>query len=141
MAKAQPRARDAGLSDVALITGLRRLAADYDLILCDIWGVLYNGLVAYASASDALSRFRAGGGSVVLVSNAPRPGAGVAEQLDRVAVPRTAWDAIVTSGDLTRAAVIERAGQIVHHLGPARDRAIFEGLPVRFADVETADYV
>src|SRR5215217_5657431 len=119
MAKAQAgRVRDETVSEVALITGLRSLAADYDLILCDIWGVLHNGLVAYALASDALSRFRAKGGSVVLVSNAPRPGAGVAEQLDRVGVPRTAWDAIVTSGDLTRAAVVERPGQIVHHLGP-----------------------
>jgi HAD superfamily hydrolase (TIGR01459 family) len=106
-----------------------------------VWGVLHNGLVAHASASDALSRYRARGGVVVLVSNAPRPGGNVATQLDRVGVPRSAWDAIVTSGDLTRAAVIARQGQVVHHLGPVRDRPIFEGLQVRFGDIDEADYV
>jgi HAD superfamily hydrolase (TIGR01459 family) len=126
---------------VAEVRGLSTLAGNYDLILCDIWGVLHNGLVAFAPAADALSRFRAGGGRVVLVSNAPRPGSGVAAQLDKVGVPRTAWDAIVTSGDLTRAAVIEREGQIVHHLGPERDRPIFAGLNVRFGDIEEAEYV
>jgi HAD superfamily hydrolase (TIGR01459 family) len=124
-----------------LIGGLSALAPRYDLIFCDIWGVLHNGLVAMPPAGDALTRFRAGGGRVVLISNAPRPGDGVAVQLDRVGVPRTAWDAIVTSGDLTRTAVIERAGQTVHHLGPERDVAIFDGLDVRFGGIEDADYV
>ncbi|HEX2724577.1 MAG TPA: TIGR01459 family HAD-type hydrolase, partial [Beijerinckiaceae bacterium] len=78
---------------------------------------------------------------VVLVSNAPRPGGSVATQLDRVGVPRSAWDAIVTSGDLTRAAVIARKDQVVHHLGPVRDRPIFDGLDVRFGDIDVADYV
>jgi HAD superfamily hydrolase (TIGR01459 family) len=142
MSKTQAaRAREGAADEIALVDGFAGLAPRYDLILCDIWGVLHNGLVAFAPASEALTRFRAGDGRVVLVSNAPRPAAGVASQLDRVGVPRTAWDAIVTSGDLTRAAVIERKGQIVHHLGPARDLPIFEGLDVEFGDVEGADYV
>jgi len=134
-------ARAEASGEVPLVEGLSALAPHYALILSDVWGVLHNGLVAFAPASEALTRFRAGGGWVVLVSNAPRPGTGVAAQLDRVGVPRTAWDAIVTSGDLTRTAVIERDGQTVHHLGPARDRAIFDGLDVTFGDVEAADYV
>jgi len=141
MAKPQAHAQAAVASEAALVGGLSGLAPRYDLILCDIWGVLHNGLVAFAPASEALTRFRANGGRVVLVSNAPRPGPGVAAQLDRVGVPRTAWDAIITSGDLTRAAVVERKGQIVHHLGPERDHAIFEGLDVEFGDVDRADYV
>jgi HAD superfamily hydrolase (TIGR01459 family) len=136
----QARAQET-TGEVALVEGLSRLAPRYDLILCDVWGVLHNGLVAFAPASEALTRFRAGGGFVVLVSNAPRPGAGVAVQLDRVGVPRTAFDAIVTSGDLTRAAVIERAGQAVHYLGPRRDLSIFSGLDVAFSEAEAADYV
>lgn len=128
-------------SEVALVEGLSGLAPHYDLILCDVWGVLHNGLVAFAPASEALTRFRAGGGFVVLVSNAPRPGAGVAAQLDRVGVPRTAYDGVVTSGDLTRGAVIERAGQIVHHIGPPRDLGIFEGLDVAFGELDSAAYV
>ena len=135
------RAQKGVASEIALVEGLGGVASRYDLILCDVWGVLHNGLVVFAPASEALTRFRAGGGLVVLISNAPRPGSGVAVQLDRVGVPRTAWDAILTSGDLTRAAVIERKGQIVHHLGPDRDHAIFEGLDVEFGDVESADYV
>jgi HAD superfamily hydrolase (TIGR01459 family) len=140
-ARAEKGAEEGDAGEIALVEGLSGLASRYDLILCDVWGVLHNGLVAFAPASDALAQFRAAGGTVVLVSNAPRPNSDVAAQLDRVAVPRTAWDAIVTSGDLTRTAVIERKGQTVHHLGPERDHAIFAGLDVEFGNVESADYV
>lgn len=124
-----------------LVEGLKPLAAHYDLVLCDIWGVLHNGVKAYEAAGEALTRFRDGGGRVVLVSNAPRPGSAVEKQLDHFGVPRTAYDAIVTSGDLTRLAIEERAGQIVHHIGPPRDMPIYEGLDVRFGSLEEADYV
>jgi HAD superfamily hydrolase (TIGR01459 family) len=124
-----------------LVAGLAGMAPSYDVLFCDVWGVLHNGITAFAGASDALTRYRAGGGRVVLISNAPRPGAALAPQLDRIGVPRTAYDAILTSGDLTRAAVVERLGQVVHHLGPERDLAIFAGLPVRFGGVDEAEYV
>jgi HAD superfamily hydrolase (TIGR01459 family) len=125
---------------VALLDGLQPVAGRYDVVLCDVWGVVHNGLAAYEAASDALMRFRAKGGCVVLVSNAPRPGSAVALQLDRLGVPRGAYDAIVTSGDLTRAKVEERIGQVLHHIGPPRDLPLFEGLPVRFGSLEEADY-
>lgn len=125
---------------VALIGGLKDIAARYDLVLCDIWGVLHNGLSAYPGAVDALSRFRQRG-VVVLLSNAPRPGASVARQLDRLGIPRSAYDAIVTSGDLTRKTIVERIDEVVHHLGPPRDLPMFEGLPVRFGPIAEADYV
>jgi HAD superfamily hydrolase (TIGR01459 family) len=128
-------------SPIAFVTGLAALQPRYDVILCDVWGVLHNGVAAYRGAGEALMRFRAAGGTVILVSNAPRPGAAVIEQLDRLAVPRRAFDDIVTSGDLTRRAVIERTGRPLHHLGPPRDLPIFEGLDVRFAPIEEADYV
>jgi HAD superfamily hydrolase (TIGR01459 family) len=126
---------------VALVSGLNILAPRYDVLLCDVWGVLHDGLVAFQDASDALMRFRSAGGCVVLVSNAPRPGHSVARQLDRLGVPRLAYDAIVTSGDLTRQAVEEHLTQVVHHLGPLRDRPIFDGLPVQFGTIQEADYV
>ena len=120
--------------------GLAPLAPRFDLLLCDIWGVLHNGVSAYAAASDALTRFRAGGGSVVLVSNAPRPNAEVVRQLAALGVPPQAYDAIVTSGDVTMDLMAERAGQSLHHIGPARDTPMFgEGL-ARVA-LEGADYV
>jgi HAD superfamily hydrolase (TIGR01459 family) len=123
------------------VEGLQPLAERYDLILCDVWGVLHNGVKAYESASDALTRFRAKGGRVVLVSNAPRPGASVGTQLDGFQVPRSAYDAIVTSGDLTRLAIQERIDRIVHHIGPPRDMPIYNGLDVRFGSSGEADYV
>lgn len=125
----------------ALIEGLQPLADRYDLILCDVWGVLHNGVKAYEAASDALTRFRDKGGHVVLVSNAPRPGAAVGTQLDGFGVPRTAYDAIVTSGDLTRLAIKERIEKVVHHIGPPRDMPIYDGLDARFGSIEEADYV
>jgi HAD superfamily hydrolase (TIGR01459 family) len=123
------------------VEGLQPLADRYDLILCDVWGVLHNGVKAYEAASDALTRFRAKGGRVVLVSNAPRPGASVGTQLDGFQVPRSAYDAIVTSGDLTRLAIQERIDKVVHHIGPPRDMPIYNGIDVRFGSIDEADYV
>lgn len=123
------------------VEGLQPLAESYDLILCDVWGVLHNGVKAYVAASDALTRFRAKGGRVVLVSNAPRPGASVGTQLDGFQVPRSAYDAIVTSGDLTRLAIQERIDKVVHHIGPPRDMPIYNGIDVRFGSIAEADYV
>src|SRR5262249_3101056 len=82
------------------------LAGDYDVVLCDVWGVVHNGVAAAAEACDALARFRARGGTVVLITNAPRPGERVARlTLDRLGVPRAAYDGIVSSGDVTRALI------------------------------------
>jgi HAD superfamily hydrolase (TIGR01459 family) len=125
----------------ALVEGLQPLADRYDLVLCDVWGVLHNGVKAYDAAGEALAQFRSRGGRVVLVSNAPRPGAAVGTQLDGFGVLRTAYDAIVTSGDLTRLAIEERLDKVVHHIGPPRDMPIYEGLDVRFGSIEEADYV
>jgi HAD superfamily hydrolase (TIGR01459 family) len=117
------------------------LARDYDVLLCDVWGVVHNGLAAFAPACEALQRFRAGGGTIVLITNAPRPGDAVARILDRLHVARDAYDAITSSGDVTRGIVTTRRGQSVFHLGPERDASIFTGLGVRFAPLESADYV
>ena len=126
------------MSDV--IDSFAPLARGYDVLLCDVWGVVHNGLSAFAEACDALTRFRDSGGTVILITNAPRPDASVQRMLDRLGVPRTAYDAIVSSGDVTRSVVESRLGETVFHLGPPRDRPIFAGLPVAFAPVESADY-
>jgi HAD superfamily hydrolase (TIGR01459 family) len=117
------------------------LAADYDVVLSDVWGVIHNGVAAFPEACDALSRYRGGGGTVILITNAPRTGEAVARQLDGFGVPRTAYDGVVSSGDVTREVIAERRGQSLFHLGPQRDISIFSGLDVHFAPVETADYV
>jgi HAD superfamily hydrolase (TIGR01459 family) len=123
-----------------LIEHFAALAGDYDALLCDVWGVVHNGIVAFPETCTALEQFRQGGGSVVLISNAPRPGAGVMRMLDRLGVARSAYDRIMTSGDVTREVVARRGGH-VYHLGPERDRPIFSGLDIEFGPIETADYV
>ena len=117
------------------------LARDYDVLLCDVWGVIHNGLAAFPAACDALVSFRKRGGTAILITNAPRSGEAVARILDRLAVPRDAYDAIMSSGDVTRGIVASRLPQTVFHLGPQRDLSIFTGLDVKFASRESADYV
>ncbi len=117
------------------------LARDYDVLLCDVWGVVHNGVAAFPAACEALMRFRAGGGTAILITNAPRSGDAVARILDRLKVPREAYDAITSSGDVTRGIVKARLPESVFHLGPERDLSIFAGLDLRLATAETADYV
>jgi HAD superfamily hydrolase (TIGR01459 family) len=117
------------------------LARGYDVLLCDIWGVVHNGIAAFPDACAALTRFRQGGSTVVLVTNAPRASDSVRRILDRMNVAHEVYDAIVSSGDVTRGIVAKRAGQRVFHLGPERDHSIFTGLEVKFAPLESADYV
>ncbi|HEY6258123.1 MAG TPA: TIGR01459 family HAD-type hydrolase [Xanthobacteraceae bacterium] len=117
------------------------LASHYDVVLCDVWGVVHNGVAAFADAGAALARFRAQGGIVILITNAPRPAEFVMTLLDRLAVPREAYDAIVTSGDVTRAIIAGRAGQSAFHIGPPRDVPIFEGLDTPLVPLERANYV
>jgi len=117
------------------------LAPNYDAILSDVWGVIHNGVESFPAASEALRRFRETGGTVCLISNAPRPGAQVTRLLDHLHVPHSAYDAIVTSGDVTRDCVARRAGEPVFHIGPERDLTIFTGLDAPFGPLETARYV
>ena len=117
------------------------LAPNYDAVLSDVWGVVHNGVAATPPACEALSRFREQGGTVVLISNAPRPGAQVRKFLDHLKVPHSAYDAIVTSGDVTRAMVAKRPGEPFYLIGPERDHTIFTGLDAPFSTPERASYV
>ena len=124
-----------------LIPHFSTLAADYDALLCDVWGVVHNGIAAFPHACDALMRARARGAIVILITNAPRQSMVVARQLEKLHVPLETYDAIVSSGDVTRAVIEARPGQSVCHFGPERDRSIFTGVDVRLAPLESADYV
>jgi HAD superfamily hydrolase (TIGR01459 family) len=124
-----------------IIPHFSALAPGYDVLLSDVWGVVHNGVNAFPHACDALMRARAQGAKVILITNAPRPSTVVARQLEKLHVPRETYDAIVSSGDVTRAVIEARPGQSLFHLGPERDRSIFSGLGVHFAPLEHADYV
>ena len=110
------------------LTGLGAVAADYDILLCDVWGVIHNGRESWPEACAALTRFNQQGGHVVLISNSPRPSPGMIDQMDALGVPRTAWRAVVTSGDATRAELAKRAPGPAWVIGPDRDWPLYEGL-------------
>lgn len=129
------------LPSTPLITGLSALAGSYDVILCDIWGVLHNGIEGYRAASDALVKFREQGGRVILVSNAPRPASDIVGILDRFSVSRLAYDGIVTSGDVTRTVLLEGRWRSYHWLGPERDAGLFKDLPLPNLDLNQADVI
>jgi HAD superfamily hydrolase (TIGR01459 family) len=124
-----------------LIPHFSTLVPDYDALLCDVWGVVHNGIAAFPHACDALMRARARGAIVILITNAPRQSDVVARQLDKLHVPVETYDGIVSSGDVTRAVIEARPGQSVCHIGPERDRSIFTGVDMRLAPLERADYV
>jgi HAD superfamily hydrolase (TIGR01459 family) len=124
-----------------LPAGLSALTDRYDVLLCDVWGVIHNGRESFPDACDALAKWRAEVGPVVLISNSPRPFQGVVDQLDSLAVPREAWNAIVTSGDATRALLSERAPGPAWTIGPPRDAPLYEGLGLMFADAEDAAFI
>jgi HAD superfamily hydrolase (TIGR01459 family) len=125
----------------ALTSHFAPLAGDYDIVLCDVWGVVHNGVAATPQACEALTRFRRRGGTVVLITNAPRPADVVQAFIDRLNVPREAYDGIVSSGDVTRSVVGRHAGANVFHLGPERDLPIYDGLGVQLTPVEQANIV
>ena len=127
-----------------LADGLSSLASGYKAILCDVWGVLHNGMAAFEPAHKALRAFREeAGGTVVLITNAPRPAREVREMLlNTFAVPVEAYDDIVTSGDVTRELLSEHAGKTVLHLGPGRDHPLYTGLNFTVTeDADTADLI
>lgn len=111
------------------IDSLQQIEGRYAVILSDVWGVVHNGVRAFADASAALAAARAHGLAVVLITNAPRPRREVQAQLDILGVPREAYDRIVTSGDVTRD-LIKVGPRRIFHLGPERDLAIYDGLDV-----------
>jgi HAD superfamily hydrolase (TIGR01459 family) len=127
-----------------ILSGLSEIASDYDALVCDIWGVLHDGRAGNLIAADALKEFRKSRGRVILLSNAPRPRRDVEAMLQRFSVPLDCCDEIVTSGIATRIDLEKRAasGRLrMFHLGPERDRGIFEGLDIEETDIVGAEIV
>ncbi|WP_367715791.1 TIGR01459 family HAD-type hydrolase [Nitratireductor sp. GISD-1A_MAKvit] len=116
-----------------IIDTLDQITGPYDAILCDVWGVIHNGVSVFPKACAALSRARDAGKAVVLITNSPRPHEGVEEQLGALGVPDDAWDRVVTSGDVTRD-LIRTAPRKIFHIGTERDKAIFDGIDVELVE-------
>jgi len=120
---------------------LSELVDGVEVILSDIWGVVHNGLEAFPEACEALHTYRQRGGTVILITNAPRPADSVQRQLRKLGVADDIYDAIVSSGDLTRHFVADHPGKKMFWLGPERDSSIYRGLDAVPAPLEQADYI
>lgn len=110
-----------------IIQNLAEISHRYDAVFCDLWGCLHNGVSPFPDAVEALMTFRAAGGKIVLLTNSPKPRAGVATQLTEIGVPEACWDVIATSGDSARLAMFQKAvGTRVYFIGEERDLPFFE---------------
>ena len=128
----------------AMISGLSQIAGDYDALICDVWGVVHDGVRPHPAAVEALQRFRAAHGKVVLLSNAPRPPADIALHLEQIGVPADCYDAIVTSGGAAREDIARRTAfgpLALMHLGPERDCNLYSGLDVELVGPDKAALV
>ncbi|MGC6512727.1 MAG: TIGR01459 family HAD-type hydrolase [Parvibaculales bacterium] len=125
------------------ISGIEALRADYDVLLCDVWGVIHNGLSLFDGVNQALTDWRKSGGKVVLLTNAPRPATTVQKRLDALKLARTAYDDILSSGDAARDMLIDRAaqGQACHFVGADKDTDLITGIEIPLVDVEQADFI
>ena len=128
-----------------IISSLADIANRYDVLLVDLWGCVHNGVTAHEEAVAALRGFKQGGGTVVLLTNAPRSRHEVAKQLVRLNVPEDCYDSIATSGDSARAAMFRGAvGEKVWFMGQPFDESFFEPMelidnPVTIQRVDLED--
>lgn len=123
-----------------VIKSLDDLADRYDIILSDVWGVVHNGERAFPAAAAALTRAREAGKRVILITNSPRPRDGVILQLGALGVPTEAYDAVVTSGDVTRI-LIEEAPRRVFHIGGERDLPLYDGTHAELVEEQEAQVI
>lgn len=124
-----------------IIRRLSDIADSYDALLCDAWGVIHDGVRLFPGVSDALTNFRAARGPVIILTNAPRPNDIIPPQLDRIGLTRAAYDAVVTSGDATRAAISKLAAAPAYKLGPEKDEALYDGVELHFAPLDEAGFI
>ncbi|GJL91424.1 TIGR01459 family HAD-type hydrolase [Hyphococcus sp.] len=129
------------VKSIPVINSIEALAARYDALLCDAWGVIHDGVTLFPGVSGALTRFRETRGPVVILTNAPRPSFVIPPQLDRIGLPRSAYDCVVTSGDATRAAIEARLPSPAYKLGPSKDDPLFDGMAIEFVPLEEAGFI
>jgi HAD superfamily hydrolase (TIGR01459 family) len=129
------------MTSLRFVERLRDLVDGVEVVLSDIWGVVHNGLEAFPEACEALHNFRKHGGTVILITNAPRPADSVQRQLRKLGIADETYDAIVSSGDLTRHFVADHPGRKMFWIGPERDSSIHRGLDPALAPLLEADYI
>src|SRR6202051_3786438 len=129
------------MTSLRFVEGLRGLVAGADVVLSDIWGWVHNGLVAFPEACEALHNFRKQGGTVILITNAPRPADSVQRQLQKFGIADDTYDAIVTSGRQTRQFSPAPPGRKWFWSGQERHNSVHRGLDPVLAPLQEADYI
>lgn len=123
------------------LAGLSDIAARYDALLCDAWGVIHDGVRVFPGVAEALTAFSRTRGPVVVLTNAPRPSSVIPAQLERVGLPRAGYAAVVTAGDAAKRALAARLPAPVYRLGPDKDDPLFDGLSIDFAPLDRAAFI
>ncbi|WDI32557.1 TIGR01459 family HAD-type hydrolase [Hyphococcus flavus] len=129
------------MSRPRFISSIRTLASDYDAMLCDAWGVIHNGVELIAGVEEAMINFRKARGPIIILTNAPRPSSIIPAQLDRLGLSSDAYDAVVTSGDATRAMIERHLPAPAFRIGPSKDDPLFENLDINFVQLEEAGFI
>lgn len=132
-----------------LLPGLRSMAGQYEALILDLWGVIHDGAQAFPHSAEALRKLRDSGCKTMLLSNAPRRAHVLIAQMESFGIPRDLYGEVMSSGEATRQALLDRTdpffaalGTVCYHLGPERDRSVFEDVPVTITDrIEDAEFI
>lgn len=125
------------------------MAERYDGFILDLWGVIHDGVNAFPHAVDTLRHLRETGKRTLLLSNVPRPNDAVQTMMRRMGIEDALYTDIMTSGEAVRRSLISppdlwwtQLGTRMYHLGPERDRPVYDGLPIAVvARPADADFV
>jgi HAD superfamily hydrolase (TIGR01459 family) len=131
------------------LTHFEPLARRYSGFILDRWGVIHDGVKPYPGAADCLARIRDLGKPAILLSNAPRRAHAAQAAMRAMGLADDLYAGILTSGEATHIALRDRTdpwfaalGRRIYHLGPDRDRNVFETLDLSVVDrPEDADFV
>ncbi|PLX33936.1 MAG: TIGR01459 family HAD-type hydrolase [Hyphomicrobiales bacterium] len=130
------------MSPIVHLESLSELGQRYSMVACDVWGVVHNGVRPYEDAVAALAAFRAGGGTVLLLTNAPRPNTATIEHLDQIGVDHDAYDGVVTSGDVTLDMLAELNGAPIYFIGDqTRDHPLVSSAALNLTGPEEAEHI
>lgn len=119
---------------------LGQISQNYDIILCDIWGVIHNGQKLFSGSISALQKARENGIKVILLTNSPRPSLSVIEHMQSLGLFKKFWDHIVTSGDLTHH-LIAQGPRNIFFIGEKKDLVLFEGLDIQIVGEQDAETI
>ena len=111
-----------------VIKTFSEISDKYTAIICDLWGCLHNGVKSFPAALKALEDFKASKGTVILVTNAPRPIANVEYQIANLGIKKKHYDMLLTSGELTSAYIskISKNKLNIFHIGGKRHHSIYK---------------